>query len=67
LPVDYDGELVKYEIVKNKIIKIIGEGLKAEEMRTFFNEEKSRRNISELGIGCNPNAIVTGNVLEEWN
>jgi leucyl aminopeptidase (aminopeptidase T) len=65
LPVDYDGELVRYEIEKNKIRRILGEGQRAEEMRTFFSEKKSRRNISELGIGCNPNAIVTGNVLED--
>ena len=65
LPVDYNGELVKYEIENNKIIKITGEGVKAEKMRTFFNEKKSRRNIAELGIGCNPNAVFTGNVLED--
>jgi len=65
LPVDYNGELVKYEIENNKIIKIKGERVKVEEIRTFFNEKKSRRNIAELGIGCNPNAVVTGNVLED--
>ena len=31
----------------------------------FFNENKSRRNIAELGIGCNPWAVVTGNSLED--
>ena len=65
LPVDYNGEIVRYEIKYNKIIKIIGKGEKAEEMQTFFNEIKSRSNIAELGIGCNPNAVVTGNVLED--
>ena len=65
LPVNYNEEIVKYQIENNKIIKIIGEGVKAEEMRTFFNEKESRRNIAELGIGCNPNAVVTGNVLED--
>jgi len=65
LPVDYNGEIVRYQIKNNKIINIIGEGLKVEEMRIFFNEKESRRNIAELGIGCNPNAVVTGNVLED--
>ena len=34
-------------------------------MRRFFNENPSRRNIAELGIGCNPKAVVTGNKLED--
>ena len=34
-------------------------------MRKFFSENETRRNIAELGIGCNPNAVITGNVLED--
>jgi leucyl aminopeptidase (aminopeptidase T) len=34
-------------------------------MRNFFEENDSRRNIAELGIGCNPNAVVMGKILED--
>ena len=64
-PVMYDKELVKYIIKNNKITKIIGKGKKADEMRLFFNENNTRRNVAELGIGCNPKAIITGNPLED--
>jgi leucyl aminopeptidase (aminopeptidase T) len=65
LPVIYNGELVKYIIKNNRIVEIIGDGKKADEMRSFFAENDTRRNIAELGIGCNPKAVVTGNILED--
>ena len=65
MPVDLDGELVKFQIKNNKIVNVIGCGKKADEMRNFFNQNYTRRNIAELGIGCNPNAVITGNVLED--
>jgi len=65
LPSDYNGELVRYVIKNNKIADIIGNGEKAKEMREFFEENHTRRNIAELGIGCNPKAVVIGNVLED--
>jgi aminopeptidase len=64
-PVRDDGELIKYSVKQNKIVEIIGVGKKAEEMRLFFKENDTRRNIAELGIGCNPKAVVTGNGLED--
>jgi len=65
MPVDFDGELVKFEVKNNRIINVIGSGDKAEEMRVFFDENSTRGNIAELGIGCNPCAVVTGNILED--
>jgi leucyl aminopeptidase (aminopeptidase T) len=65
IPQNVDGELIRYKIKNNRIVEIIGEGEKAEEMRKFFSENETRRNIAEFAIGCNPDAIVTGNILED--
>ncbi len=65
LPVNYNEEIVKYVIKNNRIVKIIENSRKAEEMRIFFAENDTRRNIAELGIGCNPKAVITGNILED--
>jgi len=65
LPVKYDDGIVRYHIEENKISRIDGCGNTAEKMNQFFEENNCRRNIAELGIGCNPQAVVTGNVLED--
>ena len=56
---------MRYRIKENQITKVIGKGVKAGDMKIFFQENNCRRNIAELGIGCNPNAVVTGNILED--
>ena len=65
LPDNQHGELLKYKVEKNKIVEVIGSGEDADKMRKFFEDDETHRNIGELGIGCNPKAIVTGNVLED--
>lgn len=65
IPLMIDNELIKYKIRNNKIVDIIGDGKKAEEKRIFYNKNESRKNIAELGIGCNPDAVATGNPLED--
>lgn len=65
LPASYDGELVRYIVKNNRIVEVKGEGENAKKMRSFFDEKESRKNIAELGIGCNPNAVVSGNILED--
>jgi len=65
LPDNQHGDLIRYKVKNNTITEVIGEGKEANKMRDFFNFNKTRRNIAELGIGCNPRAIVTGNVLED--
>ncbi len=65
LPVSYDDGIVKFEIKNNRIVEVKGNSKKAEELRNFFEENDTRRNIAELGIGCNPEAVITGNILED--
>ena len=65
LPYYFNNEIIKFIIKNNTIVDIKGDGGKTRELREFFNENKTRRNIAELGIGCNPNAVVTGNILED--
>lgn len=64
-PVNYKGELLRFIVKNNKITSIEGEGPMADEARKFYSEDETRKNIAELGIGCNPKAIVTGNTLED--
>jgi len=64
-PVYYNEKILKYVVKNNKVVEIIGDGNKAEEMRNFFDENESRRNIAELGIGCNPKAVIIGKILED--
>lgn len=64
-PVYYGNELMKYKVKNNRIVEIIGDSIKAKEMRSFFAENDTRRNIAELGIGCNPKAVIIGQILED--
>lgn len=65
IPYKFDGELVVFEIEKNRIVQIVGDGPKAEYQRRFFELDPARRNVAEFAIGCNDQAAVTGNVLED--
>jgi leucyl aminopeptidase (aminopeptidase T) len=64
-PVNRNGESMKWLVKKNRIIDIVGNGKQAKDIRQFLSENETRRNIAELGIGCNPHAVITGNVLED--
>lgn len=65
LPDNQHGDLIKYMIKNNAITEVIGEGKNVDERRVFFDENSTRKNIAELGVGCNPKAVVTGNILED--
>ena len=59
-------EPIKMTISKGKVFKIEGgqEAKRFEEFLKSFNDPETYR-VAELGIGCNPKAVVTGNVLED--
>lgn len=65
LPDNQHEKLIKYRVKNNKICEVLGNSKSAYKMRRFFEENDSRRNIAELGVGCNPKAVVTGNILED--
>jgi hypothetical protein len=64
-PVVLKGEPMQWIVQHNRVIDIIGHGPYAEHFRQFFKHNPTRSNLAELGIGCNPQAVITGNVLED--
>ncbi len=65
LPLYDENEILLCEVKENNITKVNGHTKRAEEWNQFFTENPTRRNIAELGIGCNPEAKVIGNILED--
>lgn len=65
LPIYFKDEIIKLNIKKNTIISFDGNKEIISELMNYFNANPFRKNIAELGIGCNPMAIVTGNILED--
>lgn len=65
IPIKEGKKIIVLKVDKNKIVEVIGKGIAAERKRRFFFSDKGRRNISELGLGCNEKDVVTGNILED--
>ena len=65
IPAMYDDEMVLFKVQQNRIAEVIGDGPKAAEMREYFAVDAARRNIAELGLGCNDTAVISGAVLED--
>jgi leucyl aminopeptidase (aminopeptidase T) len=65
LPAHWRGEIVRLEIEHNRVIDVLGRGDAADDLRNFLTLDAARRNVAELGLGCNPTARVWGNVLED--
>ncbi len=65
LPVMLGDELVLGRVEENRIVEVIGDGPEAAEARDHLTMDEALRNVAELGLGCNDEAVVTGNVLED--
>ncbi|NIN66626.1 MAG: hypothetical protein GTO63_18455 [Anaerolineae bacterium] len=65
IPAMYDDELVLFKVEQNRIVEVVGDGPQAAEMQDYFAVDEARRNIAELGLGCNDKAVISGVVLED--
>jgi hypothetical protein len=65
LPVAWRGDIVRLEIDQNRVVDVLGRSEAADDLHTFLTVDAARRNVAELGLGCNPKARVWGNILED--
>ena len=65
MPVEWRNEIVRLEIDRNRVIDVLGRGDAAADLRNVLSLDGARRNVAELGLGCNPSARVWGNILED--
>lgn len=65
LPIYDNQDILKAEVQENQITAVRGVSQKDNDLNQFFSDNPTRRNIAELGIGCNPKAKVIGNILED--
>jgi leucyl aminopeptidase (aminopeptidase T) len=65
LPVWWEGAAVRLRIEGNSVEEVLADSSSAASLRAFLFADAARRNVAELGLGCNPNARVWGNVLED--
>jgi hypothetical protein len=65
LPVWYKGEIVRLGVNANRVEGVIDTTPAARALGDFLCLDRARRNVAELGLGCNPMARVWGNVLED--
>jgi len=66
IPIIFGGEMISVEVQNNRFTNIRGDKQSAvDELQSWFDTDGARRNLAELGLGCNDKAVVTGNVLED--
>ena len=65
LPMVWRNEIVRVEIAQNRVIEVLGRSEAAADLHHFLSLDGARRNVAELGLGCNTQARVWGNVLED--
>ncbi|MBI4405699.1 MAG: hypothetical protein HY537_16195 [Deltaproteobacteria bacterium] len=65
IPAEFDGEILVLDVEANRIRKVTGPHSIAQKWQHFFDEDEARTNIAEFAFGCNPKAVVWGNILED--
>jgi leucyl aminopeptidase (aminopeptidase T) len=65
LPLSVRNDLLVLRVEGNKIRHVEGKGGEAQRLREYFGADPARANIAEVAFGCNDQALVTGNVLED--
>jgi leucyl aminopeptidase (aminopeptidase T) len=65
LPLPWSNGIVRVRVDQNRVEEVISHDLPAGTLRDFLFADAGRRNVAELGLGCNRFAQVTGNVLED--
>jgi hypothetical protein len=65
LPVEWRGSIVRLEIESNLVVDVLGRGDAPDDLRDLLTLDAARRNVAELGLGCNPSARIWGNSLED--
>lgn len=65
IPLAWKGHTYVLKIRENRIGEITGAGPDRDWLQEHFDVDPMRRNVAELGLGCNERAIITGNVLED--
>jgi len=64
-PVAVDQKVIKMKVSENQVAEISGPNPACQTVEKIFQNNPARRNLAELGLGCNPKAVVSGNVLED--
>lgn len=65
IPVSWKGSLALLRVEANRIVAVEGETAARDELAAHFDVDPARRNVAEVGLGCNDRAAVLGSVLED--
>lgn len=65
LPVFLQEDVTVLNVKANRIVGAEATSMAASELVHKLMADRARQNIAELGLGCNPEAVVSGIVLED--
>ena len=65
IPMSFEGVVVQLRISENQVLEVVSDDQVADQLREWFAVDAARKNLAELGLGCNDKAVVTGNILED--